>query len=80
MFLGHYGFNPRVLEKSKMVRQFFQKETPDYQRKKIITDERISYIYYGRWERMVGDFHPASAPYLEMVFSNERVNIYRVLP
>jgi len=80
VFLGHGPETIHTEEKEDIVRQFFQAQTSDAYRKEILRRYNIAYLFYGPVERALGDFQPATRPYLEETFTNGRYTIYEVNP
>jgi len=78
VFLGHGPETIYVEEKENIVRQFFQAQTSDACREEILSEYNIAYLFYGPAERALGDFQPATRPYLEETFTNGRYTIYAV--
>lgn len=78
VFLGHGPETIHTEEKENIVRQFFQAQTSDAHRKEILRRYNIAYLFYGPAERALGDFQPATSPYLEEAFTNGRYAIYEV--
>jgi len=80
VFLGHGPETIHAEEKENIVRQFFQAQTSDAYRKEILHRYNIAYLFYGPAERALDDFQPATRPYLEEAFTNNRYTIYEVNP
>jgi hypothetical protein len=80
VFLGHGSETIHAEEKGNIVRQFFQAQTSDAYRKEILRRYNVAYLFYGPAERALGDFQPATRPYLEEAFTNGRYTIYEVKP
>ncbi len=78
VFLGHGPETIYVEEKEDIVRQFFQAQTSDARREEILRQYNIAYLFYGPAERALGDFQPATKPYLEEAFTNGRYTIYAI--
>jgi hypothetical protein len=78
VFLGHGSETVRAEEKENIVRRFFQAQTGDAYREEILRQYNIACLFYGPAERAMGDFQPATRPYLEEVFINGRYTIYEV--
>jgi hypothetical protein len=80
VFLGHGPETIHAEEKENVVRQFFQAQTSDTYRKEILRRYNVACLFYGPAERALGDFQPATRPYLEEAFTNGRYTIYEVNP
>ena len=80
VFLGHGPETIHAEEKGDIVRRFFQAQTSDAYREEILRRYNIAYLFHGHAERALGDFQPATRPYLEEAFTNGRYTIYEVNP
>jgi len=80
VFLGHGSETIHAEEKENIVRQFLQAQISDAYRKEILRRYNIAYLFYGPAERALGDFQPATRPYLEEAFTNDRYTVYKVNP
>ncbi len=60
------------------MRQFFDPDTPDEERRATLKDYRVSYVLYGTEERGIGSVDFGGLPYLEMVFDSDQAAVYRV--
>ena len=61
-----------------MVHRFFASETGDAWRRELLDEYSVAYVFYGPRERELGSYSPSSSGYLEPIFDNELVTIYRV--
>lgn len=78
VFLG-YRFETLDWEKKRdLLIEFYDAETDDAFRRELISDHRITYVYYGREERRLGGFDPSRASYLSLVYERSGVRIYKV--
>lgn len=78
VFVGHVSLTLNSQAKSALVEQFFAADTTDAQRQAILAGHGIDYVFYGNAERQLGAFAPDAVPYLESVYANEAIQIYRV--
>ena len=78
--LGHWAETVDFTGKETAVAQFFTLTTSDDWRQNLLHEFGIDYIWYGPREQALGSFHPATANYLEIVFQNETITIFDVLP
>jgi hypothetical protein len=62
------------------VDSFFNSAVDDAWREALLARFRIGYVYSGPRERELGNFNPGQATYLQVVYSNSDVTIYRVRP
>jgi hypothetical protein len=64
-FLGHYAQTLRSDEKGPLVNAFYTNTASDAQIRKIFTEHRVRYVFYGPFERAISDdFVPA--PWLRL--------------
>jgi hypothetical protein len=78
--LGHFYETAFFLEKESEVSHFFGVATADEWRQQFLMRYDVTYVFWGRSERELGTFDPASADYLEPVFETEQVSLYQVRP
>jgi len=78
VFVGHGPETVRSDEKRQQLRKFFATQTSQAWRRELLATYRVDYLFYGPRERALGGFEPARAPYLQPVYNNETVQIYRV--
>ncbi len=76
--LGHWAETMHYAEKETAVTQFFTATTPDSWRDDMLLTYVVNYVWYGPREKELGSFDPASSPYLELVYENDTIQIYRV--
>jgi hypothetical protein len=79
VFVGHGPETAHSVQKQAQVEQFFNRATADAWRRDLLQQFNISYVYYGPNEQAAGEFKPETAPYLQKVYQNEVVTIFRVL-
>jgi hypothetical protein len=80
VMLGHWAETVDYEQKQALVAQFFAAETIDSWRKTQIEQFDIGYIWHGPREKELGSFDPASAAYLQPLYTNETITIYEVRP
>ena len=78
--LGHVIETKDPEEKRRATARFFAAATSDDERRGLLAQYGIAYVFYGPSERGLGDFDPAQAGYLTQVYTNRNVSIYRVTP
>jgi hypothetical protein len=76
--LGHWAETANYEEKETAVSQFFTGSTTDTWRDELLLNYGVNYVWYGPREKELGSFDPASSPYLELVYENDTIQIYRV--
>lgn len=78
--LGHPHLSPGYYTEFKKMEYFLQ-EKPDPDRlKKNIYDLKAEYFYYGTLEMIFWKWDPDKLPFLQKIYNNELVSIYRVIP
>ncbi len=78
VYLGHWGMTADAKTKENGVRLFFTKY--DYeQRGYFLKVNKINYVFYGQEEKKNKSFNPDRADYLEKVYQNSEIEIYKVL-
>ncbi|MDO8670927.1 MAG: hypothetical protein Q7O66_05785, partial [Dehalococcoidia bacterium] len=78
VFYGHPFETIRAKEKRSLLLRFFAGEMYEQEERSFLAEYGIAYIYYGQSEREPGSFDPANRQYLQRVFANSGVAIYRV--
>ncbi len=78
-FVGHGPQSVDADLKLKAAERFFAAETSDTWREQTLAHYGIDYLFYGPDERALGGFDPAVAAYLQPVYRNDQVTVYRVL-
>lgn len=77
VFLGHGSETAYLDRKRALLSQFFTSDDDGF-RRRLLQEYGITYLYYGPAERALGDFLPGDTPYLQKVYDNGAVQIYRV--
>jgi len=78
VFAGHGPETVNSDTKRAMLRQFFSSPDDGF-RRRLLRDYGIDYVFYGPAERALGNFSPTDVSYLQQVYGNSAVQIYRVL-
>ena len=78
VFVGQRYETIRFDEKRQSAEEFFDGATDDAWRAALLREYRIAYVFWGKSERDLGTFDPERAAYLQRVFANEQVRVYRV--
>ncbi|MEW5988513.1 MAG: hypothetical protein AB1791_17935, partial [Chloroflexota bacterium] len=76
--LGHEMETVAFERKRAEVAAFFAAETAGPVRQQLLEQYGVAYVFHGPAERALGDFDPATAPYLAPVFQEGDVVIYQV--
>jgi hypothetical protein len=79
VFVGHGPETIDSNEKRRLVTQLFTESTPNAWRQALLQEYGIHYLYYGPYERLLGDFSPSDASYLQQVYDNGTVQVYQVV-
>ncbi len=77
-FLGHWAQTLDYFGKQEMVAAFFDAETDDAERQRILSEYSVDYVLYTERERLLGDYDPASAAFLEEVYNEDGAALYAV--
>jgi hypothetical protein len=67
-------------EKRYRVERFFRLETSDAERRDLLAEGDVRYVFVGPPERALGSFDPAAAPFLARRFESGAYAVYEVLP
>jgi hypothetical protein len=78
--IGHFYETAYFAEKLIQSERFFAATTPHEWRRELMARYQVSYLFWGQAEQELGEFDPASADYLQPVFANDQVHLYRVQP
>lgn len=79
VFWGHPFETVHSQAKLQLLDRFFSGEMMSTESEKLLQDAGIVLLYYGGLERRMGAFDPSQEPYLEPVYTNPQVTIYRVM-
>jgi hypothetical protein len=78
VYAGHWGETPNYTDKYKEVLRFY-KGTNEVEKERFLRENGIKYVYYGNYERFLApEFPNRFMPYLQPVYRNEEVMIWRV--
>lgn len=77
--LGHWAETIDYAATFYRVAEFFGDDTPDALRQQWLDEWGVAYVYWGRYERELGAFDPATVSYLEPVFTEGEVTLYQVV-
>lgn len=78
VYFGHGHQTLNSDEKLTWLRWFFKTNGSDQVKKNWLNKENIDYIYFSRLEDKMGDYQPATKDYLEIVYQNQGVSIFKV--
>jgi len=79
-FIAHWAATVDFRAKRAAVRRFYDASTDDAERRQLLREFDVRYVYHGDSERALGSFSPARAGYLKPVFMGAEVAIYEVVP
>jgi uncharacterized membrane protein len=77
-FLAHWAQTVDFYDKSDRVARFFNATVPDEERAETLRAFGVDYVFHGPAERKLGDYDPATTPWLALVFATPQVDVYRV--
>jgi len=79
VFLGHWAETLDWPERETQVEMFFDAATTDTWRVALLCRHQITHVFHGSQERALGEFDPATAPYLREVHTVGEATIYEVV-
>jgi uncharacterized membrane protein YozB (DUF420 family) len=77
-YLAHWAQTVDFYDKESRVARFFDAPTSDQERAETLRAFDVGYIIHGPAERVLGEYDPASTPWLELAFSAPQAQVYRV--
>jgi hypothetical protein len=78
VLIGHGPESAGLEDLQPRVEHFFKESTTDEDRRALIDEFGVSYLFYGPAERSLGTWAPASAPFLERIYEDDPYVIFRV--
>jgi len=79
VWIGHGPQTADLEKKVDLQEWFWQDDQATEEKYQLLLDYGVDYLYYSSYEKKLGDYNPATKDYLEQVFSNDQVEIYKVL-
>jgi uncharacterized membrane protein len=76
--IGHTSLTPFFNERVSDVDVFYDPLTPNSQRKELIDEFNIRYIYFGEEEGNNGESYLDQARFLKLVYQNPKIAIYEI--
>jgi len=76
------GLGPESIGLSELqprVERFYASQTSDAERRRLIQDYQVSYVFRGPIESGFGDWLPAQVDYLQPVYQSAGYEVYRVV-
>jgi hypothetical protein len=77
-FLAHWAQTVDYFSKVEMVNEFYAAETTEVRRKEILAQYSVDYVFWGPYERTLGEFDLGAATFLEQVHASPLVEIFQV--
>jgi hypothetical protein len=77
-FLAHWAQTVGFYDKQERVALFFDSAVSDTERLDTVRAFGVDYVFYGPAERALGDYDPATTPWLSLAFSTSQVSVFRV--
>ncbi|MDD5039548.1 MAG: hypothetical protein PHY34_00170 [Patescibacteria group bacterium] len=78
VWVGHGPQTINLQEKFTASEWFWQDDTDSTGKKQFLNEQNIAYVFYGQKEKESGSYDPDTKAYLEAIFRNRDVSIYRV--
>ncbi len=78
VFMGHWTETINVQQKRAAAIRFYS-SADDVERRRLLQDYSVQYVVHGPRERAIGGFDPLRVSYLQLVFRDQDVAIYRVM-
>jgi hypothetical protein len=66
--------------KKELVERFFDEASEDAWRRRFLEQYGVDYVLWGPWERGLGGFDPAAAPYLRGAYDSGGHAVFEVEP
>ena len=78
VYLGHPIETVGFKEKRAEMEYFFSFDVFNPEKIEFLKQNKITYIFYSDFEKKLGAYDPATKPYLQSVYKNNEVEIYKV--
>ena len=78
-YLGHAVETPHYRARQDEPLLFFAGRWTVEQEQRFLQQRHITHVFFGPRERLLGSYNPDGKPYLEQVYRNAEVTLYRVL-
>lgn len=76
VIIGHGPESVGLKTLSAQISEFYSQSTTDHIRQEYIDDHGVDYIFWGPYERELGDWEPKSNDYLERIYTADGYEIY----
>ncbi len=80
VFSGHAAETAKFAEKMDDLNWFFGNNLDDERKKEFLKKYNLDYVFCSNLEKQMGNFKPEEKKYLETVYQNSQVVIYKVKP
>ncbi|MBI1746350.1 MAG: hypothetical protein HYR55_07150 [Acidobacteria bacterium] len=80
VFLGHPHLSDNPEQRRLQLDRFFSARENEAFRRALLREHAIAYVFYSRFESALGNFAPSGRDYLQEIYRNDSVAIYRVRP
>lgn len=78
VIIGHGPESVGLAELQPRLESIFVEETLDLERLDLMTEFGVDYVFWGPNERLLGNWNPATADYLELLYTHSGYSIYEV--
>ncbi|EKD49166.1 MAG: hypothetical protein ACD_63C00248G0001 [uncultured bacterium] len=78
VYVGHSLQTANFETKKNNMENFFKDDENPDNKKKFLKENKISLVFYGKGEKSLGSFNPERKDFLEKVFENTDVAVYKV--
>lgn len=78
VYAGHLYLTLNLGEKLEVLRRFFDADTPDSARERLLRSHRIRYLIHSPLEARAGGYRPANSLFLRPVFRSGRVGVFEL--
>lgn len=79
VYNGHGPQTINLTEKKELTYWFFKDNSEDEEKHSFLKENGLDYLFYGPFEKEMGKYDPTLKAYLRKVYSNQQVQIYKVL-
>ena len=79
VLIGQGPESVNLAELKPRVAQFYQANTPAADRRALLDEFQVRYVFWGPAERKLGDWDPAQAAYLDPVYQSDGYTVFSVL-
>jgi uncharacterized membrane protein len=80
VWLGQWPQTADLERKLEQSDWFWQDDGQSAGKLEFLKQNKITYVFWGRYEKAAGNYDPSTKKYLQQVFSENGISIYKVLP